>query len=170
MATAVTYSDLLDTGLMRDVEELRAHDPYREYMRADDDPQAQARRYNAERKRKWKAAHREQVKADKRAYYQRHREEILARKRARYQRMKTEQPEKYAETLALQRLYRDGHKDEQAASNRAHYLAHREETIERVAEYQKKHPGKRAQYQRNYRAKKKAKALEQERKELRPHA
>ena len=50
------------------------------------------------------------------------------------------------------------------------HWAHREETIRRTVEYNRLNPDKHAQYQRTYRARKKAEALEQERKELRPNA
>lgn len=35
---AISYDDLLDNGLMEDVENLRAQDAYETYMQAGDDP------------------------------------------------------------------------------------------------------------------------------------
>lgn len=167
---AISYDDLLDTGLMEDVENLRAQDAYKTYMQAGDDPQEQAHRQRTEQCRNYRARNRERVNELKRANYRKHREEINRRRREKRALMKTSDPEKYAETIAKQRIYDAAHKEQQAAWNREYYREHREEIIRRTVEYNRKHPDKHTQYQRNYRARKKAEALEQERKELRPNA
>lgn len=155
----LSYDDLLDTGLMEDVESLRAQDAYATYMRAGDDPQEQAHRQRTEQCRNYRARHRDRVNELKRANYRKHSEEINRKRREKRALMKTSDPEKYAETVA-----------KQSAHSREYYREHREEIIRRTVEYNRKHRDKRAQYQRNYRARKKAEALEQERKELRPNA
>lgn len=52
---AISYDDLLDAGLMEDVENLRAQDAYETYMQAGDDPQEQARRQRTEQCRNYRA-------------------------------------------------------------------------------------------------------------------
>ena len=167
---AISYDDLLDNGLMEDVESLRAQDAYETYMQAGDDPQEQARRQRTEQCRNYRERHRNRVNELKRANYRKHREEINRRRREKRALMKTNDPEKYAETVAKQMVYDAAHKEQISARNREHYREHREETIRRTVEYNRLNPDKRAQYQRTYRARKKAEALQQERKELRPNA